>query len=141
MKSWFTQITTNRLALLCVILSPMWLASQAQTSLPVVVSARMEKGGLVYKVNGKTVEDNKDNSLITNLARIAKLRGSEVPVFIIVDVRASFIEVGKLETALDKVELNHSRRLFVTDFHDSTMNEIHWDQTPIPIPSNSSAKN
>jgi len=96
----------------------------------------MEKQGLVYKVNGKTVEDSKENSLITNLARIAKLRGNEVPVFIIVDVRAPFTEVGKLETALDKVELTHSRRLFVTDFRDSTMNEIHWDKTPVPIPSN-----
>jgi hypothetical protein len=136
MKYWFTQITTNRLALLWVIFAPMWLASQAQTSPPVVVSARMEKRGLVYKVNGKTVEDNKDNSLITNLSRIAKVRGNEVPVIIIVDVRAPFTEVGKLETALDKVELTHSRRLFVTDFRDSTMNEIHWDQTPVPIPSN-----
>jgi hypothetical protein len=136
MKYWFTQITTNRLALLWVIFVPVWLASQAQTSRPVVVSARMEKGGLVYKVNGKTVEDNKDNSLITNLSRIAKERGNEVPVVIIVDVRAPFTEVGKLETALDKVELTSSRRLFVTDFRDSTMNEIHWDQTPVPIPSN-----
>jgi hypothetical protein len=136
MKYWFTQITTNRMALLWVIFVPVWLASQAQTSRPVVVSARMEKGGLVYKVNGKTVEDNKDNSLITNLSRIAKERGNEVPVIIIVDVRAPFTEVGKLETALDKVELTRSRRLFVTDFRDSTMNEIHWDQTPVPIPSN-----
>jgi len=136
MKYWFTQFTTNRLALLWVIFAPMWLASQAQTSSPVVVSARMEKGGLVYKVNGKTVEDSRNNSLITNLARIAKERGNEAPVIIIVDVRAPFTEVGKLETALDKVELTHSRRLFVTDFRDSTMNEIHWDQTPVPIPSN-----
>lgn len=136
MKYWLTQITTKRLALLWVIFAPIWLASQNQTLPPVVLSARMEKGALVYKVNGKTVEDSKGNSLLTNLARIAKVRGNEIPVFIIVDVRAPFAEVGKLETALDKVELTHSRRLFVTDFHDSTMNEIHWDQTPVPIPSN-----
>lgn len=132
----FMRTTIIRLALLCVVCVPIWLVSQTQTPSPVVVSARMEKQGLVYKVNGKTVEDSKENSLITSLARIAKLRGNEVPVFIIVDVRAPFTEVGKLETALDKVELTHSRRLFVTDFRDSTMNEIHWDKTPVPIPSN-----
>jgi hypothetical protein len=95
----------------------------------------MEKGSLVYKVNGKTVEDSKENSLLTNLARIAKSQSSDVTVFIVIDVRAPFTEVGKLETALDKVALNHSRRLFVTDFRDATMNEIHWDRTPIPIPA------
>jgi len=132
----FMRSTTIRLALIWVVCVPIWLVSQTQTPSPVIVSVRMEKQGLVYKVNGKTVEDSKENSLITNLARIAKLRGNEVPVFIIVDVRAPFTEVGKLETALDKVELTHSRRLFVTDFRDSTMNEIHWDKTPVPIPSN-----
>jgi hypothetical protein len=135
MKYGFLHITTNRLAVLWVILVPMWLVPQAPTS-PIVVSARVEKGGLVYKVNGKTVEDSKDNSLIMNLAQVAKVHGNKVPVIIIVDVRAPFTEVGKLETALDKAELTHSRRLFVTNFRDSTMNEIHWDQTPIPIPSN-----
>jgi hypothetical protein len=96
----------------------------------------MEKGALVYRVNGKIVEDSKDNSLITGLARVAKVQGNDAPVIIIVDVRAPFTEVGKLETALDKAELTHSRRLFVTDFRNPTMNEIHWDQTAVPIPSN-----
>jgi hypothetical protein len=123
-----------RLTLLLAVLIPTWLAAQTPPSM--VVTARMEKGALVYRVNGKIVEDSKENSLITNLARIAKARGNDVPVSIIVDVRAPFTEIGKLETALDKADLSHSRRLFVTDFHDSTMNEIHWDQTPIPMPSN-----
>ena len=136
MKYCFVRTMIIRLALLWVVFVPIWLASQTQAPPAVVVSVRIEKGSLVYKVNGKTVEDSKENSLITNLARIAKERGDQVPVFIIVDVRAPFTEVGKLETALDKVELTHSRRLFVTDFRDSTMNEIHWDQTPVPIPSN-----
>lgn len=136
MKYWFTRTTTKRLALLWILFVPIGFTFQTQTSSPVLVSARMEKGALVYKVNGKTVEDSKENSLLTNLARIAKMRGNEVPVFIIVDVRAPFTEVGKPETALDKVDLTHSRRLFVTDFRDSTMNEIHWDPTPVPIPSN-----
>jgi hypothetical protein len=134
MRQQFLKLKANRLALLWVIFIPLGLASQTQSSAPVVVSARMEKGSLVYKVNGKTVEDSKENSLLTNLARIARSQGSDVTVFIVIDVRAPFTEVGKLETALDKVELNHSRRLFVTDFHDGTMNEIHWDRTPIPIP-------
>jgi hypothetical protein len=124
----------SQLMLLLAVFVPTWLASQ--TLPPVVVTARMEKGALVYRVNGKIVEDSKENSLITNLAQIAKARGSDVPVSIIVDVRAPFAEIGKLETALDKADLSHSRRLFVTDFRHSTMNEIHWDQTPIPIPSN-----
>lgn len=111
-------------------------ASQERTPPPVVVSAQMEKGSLVYKVNGKRVEDSKENSLITNLARIVSTRGTEVPILVIVDVHAPFTEIGKLETALDKVDLVHSRRLFITDFRDATMNEIHWDQRPIPIPSN-----
>jgi hypothetical protein len=134
MKCFYMGTAAIRLALLLVVFMPTWIASQ--TSSPVVVTARMEKGALVYRVNGRIVEDSKENSLITNLARIAKARGSDVPVSIIVDVRAPFTEIGKLETALDKADLTHSRRLSVTDFRDSTMNEIHWDQTPIPIPSN-----
>jgi hypothetical protein len=136
MKYCFVRTMIVRLALLWAVFVPILLVSQTQAPPAVVVSVRVEKGGLVYRVNGKTVEDSKENSLITNLARIAKERGDQVPVFIIVDVRAPFTEVGKLETALDKVELTHSRRLFVTDFRNSTMNEIHWDQTPVPIPSN-----
>lgn len=134
MKYCSMKTATIRLTLVLVVLIPTWLASQTLPA--VVVTARMEKGALVYRVNGKIVEDSKENSLITNLAQIAKARGSDVPVSIIVDVRAPFTEIGKLETALDKADLSHSRRLFVTDFRDSTMNEIHWDQTPIPIPAN-----
>ena len=136
MKYCFMRTIIIRPVLLWIVGVPIWLAAQTKMPPPVIVSARIEKGALVYRVNGKTVEDSKENSLITNLTRIANVRGNEVPVFIIVDVRAPFSEVGKLETALDKVELTHSRRLFVTDFRDSTMNEIHWDQTPVPIPSN-----
>jgi hypothetical protein len=102
---------------------------------PVVVSAQVENGSLVYKVNGRKVEDNKENSLLTNLAQIVKERGTEIPVFIIIDVRAPFTEMGKLETALDKADLVHSRRLFVADFRSGRMNEIHWDETPIPVPA------
>lgn len=134
MKYLFMGISTIQLTLLLAVFAPTWLASQTPPS--VVVTARMEKGGLVYRVNGKIVEDSKEDSLITNLARVAKVRGSDVHVSIIIDVRAPFTEVGKLETALDKADLSLSRRLFVTDFRNSTMNEIHWDQTPIPIPSN-----
>jgi|HubBroStandDraft_6_1064221.scaffolds.fasta_scaffold840444_1 biopolymer transport protein ExbD len=100
---------------------------------PVAVSAQMENEILVYRVNGKRVEDSQTNSLLINLERILQERGSEVPVFIIIDIRAPFSEVGKLETALDKVGMAQ-RRLFVTNFRDRTMNEIHWDETPIPMP-------
>ena len=107
--------------------------SNERATQPVTVSAQMENGMLVYRVNGKRVEDSRKNSLLTNLGKIQDERGSEVPVFIIIDVRAPFSEVGKLETALDKVGMTH-RRLFVTNFRDGTMNEIHWDETAIPIP-------
>jgi hypothetical protein len=111
-------------------------ASQAgnENSKPVVLSVQMERGVPIYRLNGKAVEDSKDNSLLKNLAEIVVVRGRNVPVFIIVDVRASFAEMGKLETALDKVSLTSKRRLFVTDFRDRTMNEIHWDEKAVPIP-------
>ena len=73
---------------------------------------------------------------MTNLGNIVRVRGLRIPVFIIIDVRASFSEVGKLETALDKIDLTYERRVFVTDFRGGTMNEIHWDETAIPIPHN-----
>jgi hypothetical protein len=103
---------------------------------PLILSARMEKRTLVYRVNGKRVEDSRENSLLTNLENVVNVRGTAIPVFIIIDVRAPFTEVGKLETALDKVELTRDRRLFVTDFSDGIMNECHWDETAIPIPRN-----
>jgi hypothetical protein len=103
-------------------------------SQPVIVSARIVRGSLIYKVNGKRVEDSIRNSLLTNLGAIVAARGNELPVLIIIDVHAPFSEVGKLETALDKADLKHYR-LFVTDFSDGVMNEVHWDETGIPIPT------
>jgi hypothetical protein len=100
----------------------------------VVLSARIEGGSLTYRLNGKKVEDSKDNSLLVNLARVARLRGTDVPVFIVIDVRAPFAEAGKLETALEKAGLVH-HRLFVSNFTSGIMNEIHWDETAVPIPS------
>jgi hypothetical protein len=110
-----------------------WGQTQPQTAQPVVVSAQMRGSALIYKLNNRRVEDSRENSLLTNLGTVVRTRGVDVPVFIIIDVRASFAEVGKLETALDKAGLMH-RRLFVSDFSDKTMNEIHWDETAIPIP-------
>jgi biopolymer transport protein ExbD len=134
-----TQVTPKFVVFSCCVLAlllfPTSLSAQTKEHAPqpVAVSAQMENGILVYRVNGKRVEDSQKNSLLTNLERIVQQRGSEVTVFIIVDVRAPFTEVGKLETALDKVGMSQ-RRVFVTDFRDRTMNEIHWDETPIPMP-------
>jgi hypothetical protein len=122
------------LSLLCTLVPSVNSQTEEQNSRPIVVSAHMHNGVLVYEVDGKKVEDSSTNSLITNLGRIAKVRGTESPVFIIVDVRARLAEFGKLETALDKVDFTHNRSLFVTNFRDGTMNEIHWDKTSIPIP-------
>jgi len=107
--------------------------SQQQPAHPVVVSAQTEGGAIVYKVNGRRVEDSRKNSLLTNLGKVADARGLDAPVFIIIDERSPFTEVGKLETALDKIGLT-KRRLFIADFRDGTMNEIHWDQKALPIP-------
>jgi hypothetical protein len=107
--------------------------AQPHPARPVVVSAQMQGASVVYRVNGRRVEDSRENSLLTNLGKAADTRGLDVLVFIIIDEHAPFKEVGKLETALDKIGLT-SRRLFVADFHDGTMNEIHWDQNAIPIP-------
>lgn len=113
--------------------------SNAQTSgrtpRPVVVSARVKNGKIVYKVNGRIVENSVRNSLITNLGNVLKTQGRETPVFIVVDVCAPIAQFGHIETDLDKVDLPN-RRFFVTNFTDAIMNGIHWDDKPIPIPSN-----
>lgn len=100
---------------------------------PLVLSARMEEGRLTYRLDGKRVEDSVQNSLLTNLGRIVRTRGTNFPVWIVIDVRAPFSEVGKLETALDMSDLTQ-RRLFVSDFTDRVMNEVHWDERAIPLP-------
>ena len=102
---------------------------------PVVLSAQVKHGQIVYELNGRVVEDNARNSILKNLTRILDTRGSSTPVFVVVDVRAPFSEFGKLETALDKVGLP-KRRFFVTDFTDATLNEVHWDEKAVPIPKN-----
>jgi hypothetical protein len=102
---------------------------------PVVVTVRVRNGKTVYKLDGKVVENSARNSLITNLTKILVSRGREAPVWVVVDVRAPFSEVGKIETALDKVNLPN-RRFFVTNFTDDMANELHWDAKPVRIPRN-----
>jgi hypothetical protein len=127
-------LTFNFFVILLVLLTP-GNAQQLNESMarPVLLSAQVQNGSIVYKLNRKRVEDSRTNSLLTNLGKIVERYGSQVPVFIVIDVRAPFSEVGKLETALDKAGLTR-RRLFVSNFTDGMMNEIHWDETPIPIP-------
>ena len=103
---------------------------------PLILSSQMEKGALVYRLDGKRVEDSKENSLLTNLERIVAERGTGMAVFVVMDARAPFTEIGKLATALDKVELTQNRKFFVSYFNDGVMNEIHWDDKSIPIPHN-----
>lgn len=107
--------------------------AQLLPSKAVLLTVHMQSGKPTYKLNGKEVENRKDNSLLRNLGDVATQRGARTTVFIIVDVKASFAEVRKLETALDKIDMP-SRRLFVADFPDGTMNEIHWDVKALPIP-------
>ena len=97
-------------------------ASQVQRaeSKPVILSVQIEHGKPVYKLNGKTVEDRRENSLLNNLMQVATDRGSNAAVILIIDEKAPFTEVGKLETALDKIDMPN-RRLFVADFDDETI--------------------
>lgn len=99
---------------------------------PVVLSVEMENGTPLYKLNGKTIEDRRDNSLLNNLMQVATERGNETAVFVLVDEKAPFTEVTKLQTALDKIDMPN-RRLFIANFPDGTMNEIHWDEKAVPI--------
>lgn len=110
-------------------------ASQTERaeSKPIVLSIQMEHSKPLYKLNGKTVEDRRENSLLNNLMQVATERGNKTLVFVIVDERAPFTEVSKLETALDKIDMPN-RRLFIADFLDGTMNEIHWKGRAVPIP-------
>jgi hypothetical protein len=117
-----------------LLISYAWSQTEPQAAHPVVVSAETQRGVVVYRLNGRRVDESRKNSLLTNLGKVADTRGLDVPVYIVIDVRAPFTEVGKLETALDKIGLT-SHRLFVADFRDGTMNEIHWDQNAIPIPT------
>lgn len=100
---------------------------------PVVLSVQIENGTKVYRLNGKQVENNVENSILTNLGRVVRAQGTRIPALIILDVRAPLSEVGKLETALDKSGITQ-RRIFVTNFKGGIMNEIHWDGTPVPLP-------
>jgi hypothetical protein len=128
------------LAMLVVLTSVLLVnvcAAPSQTeraeSKTVLLSVQMQHGRPVYKLNGKIVEDRRENSLLNNLMKVANESGSKTPVFVIIDERAPFTEAGKLETALDKIDMPN-RRLFVADFPDGTMNEIHLDQKAAPIP-------
>ena len=131
------RVSQYGLSLLLLLIGPI---AESQTNesapAPVVLSARLNKTTVTYWLNGKRVEDSRRNSLLTNLGSLLKTRGSQVTVFIVVDVRAPFSEIGKLETALDKIGLPNYR-LFVTNFSDETMNEIHLDEKAVPIPRTS----
>jgi len=106
------------------------------TGSPIVVSAQMKNGKLIYRVNRKIVENSARNSLMANLGTILVTRGKQTPVFIVIDVRVPFGEFEHIDTALDKVDLPN-RRYFVSNFtNDRTMTEIHWADKAIPIPSN-----
>ena len=106
------------------------------TAKPIVVSAQLKNGNLIYRVNGKIVENSARNSLMTNLSRVLGTRGKETPVFIVIDVRAPFGEFEHIDTALDKVDLPN-RRYFVSNFtNDRMMTEIHWADKAVPIPPN-----
>lgn len=122
---------------LAVLLSLIWVAeSQTEPGAikPLVLAVQMKAGRPIYKLDGREVEDRPSNSLLRNLTEIVKKRGTKLSVFVVIDVHAPLTEVGKLETALDKVDLTSDRRLFVSDFRNGTMNEIHWDQEAIPLP-------
>ena len=137
MKRLLKLLFVGLIVLSSLVLVNMHVAESQETpeSKPIVLSVKMEHGKSVYRLNGKTVEDRRENSLLNNLAQVATERGNKTLVLIIVDERAPFIEAGKLRTALDKIDIPN-RKVFIADYADGTMNEIHWNEKAIPIPKN-----
>ena len=137
MKRLLKQLFTGLITLSSVVLVNMSVAESQETaeSKPIVLSVQMEHGKSVYRLNGKTVEDRRENSLSNNLMQVATERGNKTLVLVIVDESAPFTEVSKLQTALDKIDMPN-RKVFIADFADGTMNEIHWADKAIPIPKN-----
>ncbi len=102
-------------------------------SKPVVLSVQVKEGKPLYRLNGKIVENRRENSLLNNLMQVVNERGNKIPVFLIIDERAPFTEASKLQTALDKIDMPN-RRMFIADFLDGTMNEIRVERKAVPIP-------
>ena len=131
-------IKSAKQAVCVIVLLPILVGAVPQTGTsrtkPLVLTVQVEARKSVYKIDGREVEDRTDNSLIQNLTKAVRQRGTKIPVFVVIDVQAPLTEVSKLETALDKVDLTSDRRLFVGDFRSGTMNEIHWDEKALPIP-------
>ena len=119
---------------LCLALAtvPAWCQSPAGGQ--IIISSQVSGSSTIYKINGKVVEDKPSNSLIKNLTDIARARGSSSPVVLIIDRHASFAEVGKLETALDKVGISGETKIYIANFQTKTMNEIHWESGSKPLP-------
>ena len=126
------QIRSFMLLLLCLFSLSRDLRAQ-QDRPPVVISIRMLKGSAVYRVDRKVVENTRENSLLTNLEAVASSKGLDWPILILVDVNAPLREIGKLETAVAKIDFSN-HRLFVGDFQTGTMEELHWGQVSVPIP-------
>lgn len=117
---------------LALLASPIW--GQSPPAHPVTITAQVVKASITYRLNGNIVEDRPDNSLIKRLTDIAKAQGTKMPVILIIDSQAKFSEVGKLETALDKVGFSEGVTIYVANFASKTMNQIHWDSTYKPMP-------
>ena len=98
-----------------------------------VISVRILKGSAVYRVDRKVVENTRENSLLTNLETVASAKGLDWPVIVLVDVKAPLKEIGKLETAVAKIDFSN-HRVFVGDFQRGVMEELHWGQGSVPIP-------
>jgi hypothetical protein len=107
---------------------------QSPTVRPITIFSQVEKGSITYRLNGSIVEDKPDNALIKRLTEIARARGTNVPVILVIDTHAQFSEVGKLETALDKVGFSDDIKIYVANFVDKTMNQVHWDPASKPLP-------
>ena len=119
---------------LCLALAAMPLWSQSPADRQIIISSEVSGSATLYKINGKVVEDKPGNSLIKNLTDIVRTRGSSSPIVVIIDRRASFAEVGKLETALDKVGITGETKIYIANFQTKTMNEIHWESGSKPLP-------
>ena len=83
----------KHLMAMLIVLNPFPLTlcvAQSAESKPVILSVQREHGKPVHRLNGKTVEDRRENSLLNNLMQIATDRGSSTEVLLIIDEKAPF---------------------------------------------------
>lgn len=110
----------------------------SQTNFPnsepaAVVSVEIRSGASIYRVDGHRVEERKGNSLLLQLSRAVARRHENGEIFLVIDKRARISEIGKLNTAVDKVGAKNARRVFIADFDQKLMSEVSISEASVPL--------